>query len=129
MKNYIISDEELIIEWANACVDVDHLQDSVNTLRKLNEAVELPTEGDVFVQMAEVNKMMQAAKRGMGLTNKIKDPGKRAMHKSTVMSNMNRIRAAVKRIGKAVAAKQKEWRDELSGKPAPTKKDDSKKSA
>ena len=159
MKNYNISDEDLIVEWANTCVDVEHLEEALEAFRKMaglpvitesckcttkgcncgdkkcdcggkckcpncgpkavKEAVELPTDGDVFSQFAEVSKMMQAAKRGMGLTNKIKDPAMRAKHKSQVMSNMNRIRAAVNRVGKGIAAQQKAWRDQLSsGAPA-----------
>jgi hypothetical protein len=39
-----------------------------------------------------------AAKRGLGIANKLQDPADRAVHRSRIMGNMNRLRALVRSI-------------------------------
>lgn len=59
------------------------------------------TKDDFF----EIGDMLQdalnkysAAKRGLGIANKLQDPADRAVHRSRIMGNMNRLRALVRRI-------------------------------
>ena len=42
--------------------------------------------------------MYSAARRGLGITNKLKDPAEKKMHRSRIMGNLNRLRATVQRI-------------------------------
>ena len=62
-----------------------------DSTRELEEAVDV--EG---VDLFQLEKMMGAAKRGLSLANQLRGPSKRE-HLSRVMSNMNRIRLALKR--------------------------------
>jgi hypothetical protein len=39
-----------------------------------------------------------AAKQGLGISNKLKDPAQRAVHRSRIMSNLNSLRALVRKI-------------------------------
>lgn len=51
----------------------------------------------------ETARMLDAAKRGLGLTNKLGDSASRTRFRSRVMGNLNRIRAKLARITKALA--------------------------
>lgn len=54
--------------------------------------------------MEQVIKQMKAAKRGMGLVNKLGSSSSRTMNKSRVMGNMNKIRANLRRVEKMLVA-------------------------
>jgi len=58
---------------------------------------------EILNGMEQVIKQMDAAKRGLGLVNKLGDGASRTKHRSRVMGNMNRIRANVRRIEKMLA--------------------------
>jgi len=58
---------------------------------------------EVMTAMEQVMKQMEAARRGLGLVNKLADSPSRTMNRSRVMGNMNRIRANVRRIEKMLA--------------------------
>jgi len=55
---------------------------------------------DVQKAIDRVIDQMSAAKRALGLTNKLKTPEDRRRQRSRVMSNMNKIRANLRRIEK-----------------------------
>lgn len=55
---------------------------------------------EVLAGMDQVMKQMEAAKRGLGLVNKLGDGPSRTRNRSRIMGNMNRIRANVRRIEK-----------------------------
>lgn len=55
---------------------------------------------EVISAMDQVMKQMEAAKRGLGLVNKLGDSPSRTQNRSRIMGNMNRIRANVRRIEK-----------------------------
>ena len=59
--------------------------------RELDEQVSV--EG---VDLFQLERMMDAARRGLALANQLRGPTKK-QHMSRVLSNMNRIRAALKR--------------------------------
>lgn len=58
---------------------------------------------EVMSAMDQVMKQMEAAKRGLGLVNKLGDSPSRTRNRSRIMSNMNRIRANVRRIEKMLS--------------------------
>ena len=61
---------------------------------------------EVMASMETVMKQMDAAKRGLGLVNKLSDSPSRTQNRSRVMGNLNRIRANVGRIEKMLASMQ-----------------------
>ena len=61
---------------------------------QLIEAVEIPDD----ITLEDIEKMFDAAKRGLGIVNKIKDPIQKKKHASAVLSNLNKIRGAMQRI-------------------------------
>jgi hypothetical protein len=62
----------------------------------LDEAIEIPEN----ITLEEVNKMFDAAKKALGLANKLRDPDEKKKHMSQVMSGLNKIRAAVQKLSK-----------------------------
>ena len=58
-----------------------------------NGQVEL--KDDFIEKVDEAMKRLQAARTGLGLVNKLKDPGQRAAHKSRIMKNLNLLRMIV----------------------------------
>lgn len=69
-----------------------------------------PEGGDlqsVEMAMTQVMKQMDAAKRGMGLVNKLSDSPSRSRNKSRVMGNINKIRGNLQRIAKMLVYMKK----------------------
>lgn len=62
------------------------------------------TMDDVMAAMDTVMQQMEAAKRGLGLVNKLADSPARTTNRSRVMGNMNRIRANIRRIEKMLSS-------------------------
>ena len=58
---------------------------------------------DIESMFDETVRMLTAAKRGLGLTNKLSDSPSRTRFRSRIMGNLNRIRAKLARITKALA--------------------------
>jgi len=58
---------------------------------------------EVMDAMDTVMKQMDAARRGLGLVNKLADSPSRTKNRSRVMGNMNRIRGNLRRIEKMLA--------------------------
>lgn len=56
------------------------------------------SENDIMIAMDRVMRQMEAAKRALGLTNKLEPGPSRKEHRARIMSNMNKIRANLKRI-------------------------------
>jgi hypothetical protein len=60
----------------------------------LIEAVIIPDD----VTLEQIEKMFDAARRGLGLVNKLKNPIDKKKHASAVLANLNKIRGALKRV-------------------------------
>jgi hypothetical protein len=69
-------------------------KDELDTNIMLNEAVVIPLDA-TSDQLAG---MFDAARRAMGLINRLKNPIDRKKHLSAVFSNLNKIRAALSRM-------------------------------
>ncbi len=57
-------------------------------------------ENDVLVAMDRVIRQMEAAKRALGLSNRLGDGPSRTKNRSRILGNMNKIRANLRRIEK-----------------------------
>jgi len=80
-------------------------QVELNNHLKFVETIPLMEEADatnIDRLFDETSKMLDAARRGLGLTNKLKDSASRTKFRSRVMGNLNRIRAKLARITKAL---------------------------
>ena len=85
-------------------------------LKQLLEEVEPLDPGmDLDDQMAILEKRMAAARRGIGLTNKMKDSPSRTRHRSRVMKNLNSIRVQLNRVIKLYAQFEKAAADYEKG--------------
>ena len=58
---------------------------------------------EIMSAMEQVMQQMEAAKRGLGMVNKLGDSPSRTTNRSRVMGNMNRIRANLGRIEKMLS--------------------------
>lgn len=74
---------------------------------------------EIMTAMEQVTKQMEAAKRGMGLINKLGDSPFRTKNRSRMMGHMNRIRGNLRRIEKMLAAVGDEG-EGAEAAPAPT---------
>ena len=100
--------------------DISILETDLNVLGEQLETliiqsqllIEKQTDDIVTDQMlAAFDKAMKqfaAAKRGMGLVNKLEPGPSRAKHASRVMSNMNRIRGTIAKIEKMLKTSRSE---------------------
>lgn len=96
----------MLQELMESAVDYDQLWDELEEYATIVTNIidqSLLNEGDGSTALDAVIKQMEAAKRGLGIVNKLKPGPDRAKHASRVMGNMNRIRAHIKRIEKALA--------------------------
>jgi hypothetical protein len=80
-------------------VELDVLTEAVEFRSEMTPNM---TEDDILSHMDEVKTMFTAAVRALGLTNKLQDPESKRRHRSRVMGNLNRIRARLQRIERAI---------------------------
>lgn len=81
------------------------LLDYFNRLMECKAKLNILNEGMTAKQFYEIGDMLQdalnkysAAKRGLGIANKLTNPAEKAMHRSRIMGNMNRLRTLVSKI-------------------------------
>ena len=79
-------------------MDLERVKQLSGYEEQLIEAVEIPDD----VTLEDIEKMFDAARRGLGIVNKIKDPVNKKKHASAVLSNLNKIRAAMQRVVNAM---------------------------
>lgn len=71
------------------------------SLLQLNEAVTDLAVTDLPTMYDEAIKRLEAARRGLGLANKLKDPLQKKENARRIMGNMNAIRGQISRLTKA----------------------------
>ncbi len=89
---------DLEVELAECQVELDNHIKFVASL-PLTEDHDMTA---ITILFDETMKMLAAAKRGLGITNKLKDSPLRTKSRSRIMGNLNRIRAKLGRISKAL---------------------------
>lgn len=67
--------------------------DTTTTTQMLNEATVI----DDTMDLDQIAAMMDGARRGLGIANKIMDPAMKKKHLRAIFINMNKIRAAIAR--------------------------------
>lgn len=73
----------------------------VKKRKKLQEGVtDFPADSDMLQMFDEAIKRLEAARRGLGITNKLPPGEEKRMHRSRIMGNLNRLRALVDRLVK-----------------------------
>lgn len=83
----------------------------LNDFANLNEAITVPVEGDLAQQLEELSRRFEAAKRGLGLTNKLQPGPQKVENRRRIMGNLNTIRAMLARVVKASAEFDQAERD------------------
>lgn len=68
-------------------------QELLENIQELEEKVDTSS-----MNLDQLAKGFDAAKRGLGLANKLKNPADKKKHLSRIMGNMNKLRAALKRM-------------------------------
>lgn len=91
---------DLMVALAECEVELNELKDRAKKL-PLTEGIDAAMLDTMF---DETSKMLDAARRGLGLTNKLKDSALRTTARSRIMGNLNRIRAKLSRITKALGS-------------------------
>jgi hypothetical protein len=89
---------DLIIEMATISVDMEALDVSITAASMMPIDPSKDDMEEIIRQMQIITDYLTAAKKGLGMSNGIKNQEMRAKHKSQIMSNMNRIRAKHKRV-------------------------------
>lgn len=77
-------------------------------VRILSEVVEIKDQG-----IDELTRMLDAARRGLGLANRLTGPSKKK-HMSMVLTNLNKIRAGLHRAIQRMDDEQAEYEKEFS---------------
>lgn len=71
----------------------------------IEEAVtDVPDGADAIEVLGIASARLDAAKKGLGIANTMKNPADKAKHRSRVMSNLNQIRALVARAMNVIDA-------------------------
>jgi hypothetical protein len=89
--------------------DVNYREEFENLRNRLSECWKatrmIKETSDSTMRFYEIGDMLNdalvkynAAKQGLGISNKLKDPAQRAVHRSRIMSNLNSLRALVRKI-------------------------------
>lgn len=116
VKNISDTDEELAKEMDLLTEQflelVDRLEEDMNQFAQGRTGAPEPgttdqgvgTEpDDIIAALDQAIKQMDAAKRGMGILNKMGDSSFRTKNKSRVLGNMNKIRGSLQRVDKMLA--------------------------
>jgi hypothetical protein len=95
-----------LIHESNDAEDLRDLHDTyleIETILETYRSVLTESE-DTDNLFDETARMLAAAKRGLGIANKLRTPEDRAKNRSRIMGTMNRLRAQLRRIEKAIEA-------------------------
>ena len=93
-----------MIEESNNAEDVRDMQALLVEYTEIYKTLKimLVESEDVNALFDETSKMLAAAKRGLGISNKLKDPDSRKKNRSRIMGTLNKLRANLSRIAKAL---------------------------
>lgn len=80
------------------------LEAEITTL--LETPTDLPADADLVTQLEILMTRLAAAKRALGITNRITNPKERKKHRSRVMIFLNKLRAMFDRVVKQMQADQ-----------------------
>lgn len=76
-------------------MDIERMKDLAGVDSELlTEVVEIPEN----VSLEQLETMLDAAKKGLGLANKLKNVNDKKKHMSATLTNLNKIRGALQRM-------------------------------
>jgi hypothetical protein len=81
-------------------VILHNLLDEMQTLIEDSSSTGETVTSELLSLMDATMKQFAAAKRGLGIANRLKTPEDKKKHRSRIMGTMNRIRAAITKIQK-----------------------------
>ena len=95
-----------MIEESNYAEDVRELEALLLEIETNLESYRslLTESADVNALFDETSSMLAAAKRGLGISNKLKDPDSRKKNRSRIMGTLNKLRAQLGKIAKAISS-------------------------
>ncbi len=94
-----------INELSNIDLFEQQLQENIRELEEDVTDTNLPIgERTRDNRIAELSTRLDAAKRGLGLANKLKNAAEKKQHLSRIMGNLNRLRGALQRIIDSIEA-------------------------
>ncbi len=93
-----------MIEESNNAEDVRDMEALLVEYTEIYKTLKilLVESADVNALFDEASKMLAAAKRGLGIANKLKDPEGRKKNRSRIMGTLNKLRGSLSRIAKAI---------------------------
>jgi hypothetical protein len=90
---------------------------TINEAKSVNEAVDdFVQSDDIGFIFDEAKKRYLAAKRGLGLVNKLQDPAQRQENASRVLGNLNKLRAIFNRLEGSVKQAVDTLKSKMNGK-------------
>lgn len=92
-------EQDLLNEFDCLKLRFHNLLESASMLVESNLSA---VEGDMMAQMDELSKRFEAAKRGLGLVNKLSPGPTKSKHMSRIMGNLNRIRGMLRQVEKQI---------------------------
>jgi len=88
--------------------EIEQLQaETIKIMEAVARPGEIPAEGnmdELMMAMDAVMKQLDAARRGLGLVNKLGDSPSRTTNRSRIMGNLNKIRGNLRRVEKMFSA-------------------------
>ena len=95
-----------MIEESNNAEDLRDMQARLTEYTEIYKSLKilLNEEADVGNMFDDTARMLDAAKRGLGIANKLKSPEDRKKHRSKIMGTLNKLRAQLSRISDAISA-------------------------
>ena len=93
-----------MIEESNNAEDVRDMQALLAEYTEIYKSLKilLVESENVNALFDETSRMLAAAKRGLGITNKLKDPEGRKKNRSRIMGTLNKLRGKLSQIAKAL---------------------------
>lgn len=73
----------------------------VDSSNKIDEGL---GSDEVYNTLFKLAEQADAARRGLGIANKLRDPADRRKHRSRIMTNLNRMRALIRKAEQALDA-------------------------
>jgi len=105
--NQLLDLRSNVLEDASLKQELNNIRSRLSEYWKASRALKESAEStEKFYQVGDMlNAALvkyNAAKQGLGISNKLKDPAQRAVHRSRIMANLNSLRALVRRIEKSL---------------------------
>jgi len=101
---YLLKQYDALMEqYKMALEQVEYIRESVILKQEQRGKLKMAAGEDMTDVLDRISKQFDAAKKGLGLANKLPKGESRKKHASRIMGNLNTIRAALRRVEKQIA--------------------------